>query len=171
MLKEQDKAPHFELAGDDGLTHALEDHKGQWVVLYFYPKDLTPGCTTQACEFNDTLRDLQKLDAVVYGVSKDSLASHVRFKSKHDLGFTLLSDDDLSAHKAYGAYGEKINYGKKYMGTIRSTFVIDPKGKIAKAWTKVRAKGHAKAVLEFLQKLSKNEGSELMSKSLKTRAH
>jgi peroxiredoxin Q/BCP len=168
-LQENDKAYNFELAGDDGRSHALSDYKGRWVVLYFYPKDLTSGCTIEACEFNDALAGFTEADAVVFGVSKDSLASHVRFKSKHDLRFVLLSDDDLTAHKAYGAYGEKINYGKKYMGTIRSTFLIDPKGKVAKVWSKVRVKGHVKSVLDTLRKLNVGTEPELMSKSIKTR--
>lgn len=148
------KAPNFELPGDDGHSHSLLAHKGRWVVLYFYPKDMTPGCTSQSCDFSDKLDAFEELDAVVYGVSRDSLASHARFKSKHSLGFTLLSDPELSAHKSYGAYGEKMLYGKKVLGTMRTTVLIDPKGRAAKVWPKVRVKGHVSAVLNALAKLN-----------------
>lgn len=157
MLKEGDLAPVFKLDGDDGKTHSLKDYQEQWVILYFYPKDLTPGCTTEACEFSASLDSLRDEDAIVLGVSKDSLVSHTRFRSKHDLKFPLLSDVDLAVHKAYGAYGEKTNYGKTSMGVIRSTFLINPQGKIAKAWYKVRVEGHVRIVREALVKLKNAE--------------
>ncbi len=152
MLKEGALAPNFELPGDDGHAHKLRSYRGRYVILYFYPKDLTPGCTTEACEFNDALAGIADKNAVIFGVSKDSLASHARFKSKHHLNFPLLSDADLTVHEAYGAHGEKVMYGKKVKGTIRSTFLIDDKGHVAKVWSKVRVKGHVKSVLEALQK-------------------
>ncbi len=168
MLKEGDKAPLFELPGDDGHIYSLAQNWGKWVVLYFYPQDLTPGCTTEACEFNDALSELSQCDSVVLGVSKDSLASHLRFKSKYALGFPLLSDADLGIHKAYGAYGEKNNYGKTSIGTIRTTVVIDPRGKVAKIWSKVRVKDHVKAVTDWLQKAN-GKGTEMMSKSIRVK--
>ena len=147
------KAPAFNLKGDDGKTHKLRDHAGERVVLYFYPRDSTPGCTTEACDFRDNLARLTKAGAVVYGVSKDSLASHEKFRAKHDLNFVLLSDPDLSVHHKYGAFGEKTLYGKVTEGVIRSTFLIDEGGKIARAWRKVRVKGHVDAVLAAIAEL------------------
>lgn len=152
-LNEGDKAPAFGLKGDDGALHRLGQHKGAPVVLYFYPRDNTPGCTTEACEFRDNLARVTAAGAVLYGVSKDSLASHEKFREKHGLNFTLLSDPELEAHKAYGAWGEKTMYGKKVEGVIRSTFLIDGKGKIAKIWRNVRVKGHVDKVLEELEGL------------------
>jgi len=152
-VEEGEKAPAFNLSGDDGKKHKLTDHKGKRVVLYFYPRDLTPGCTTEACDFRDNLGRIKKAGAVVYGVSKASLASHDKFRDKHDLNFTLLSDPDLGAHKAYVAWGEKTMYGKKTQGVIRSTFLIDEKGKLAKVWRHVKAKGHVDKVLEALEEL------------------
>ena len=150
-IDEGNKAPAFSLAGDDGKTHKLADHKGKKVILYFYPRDLTPGCTTEACDFRDNLARIGKAGTIVYGVSKDSLASHAKFRDKHDLNFTLLSDPDLRAHKAYGAWGEKTMYGKKTEGVIRSTFLIDENGKLAKVWRHVKATGHVDRVLQALE--------------------
>jgi peroxiredoxin Q/BCP len=152
-VEEGQKAPTFSLQGDDGKVHELADHKGERVVLYFYPRDLTPGCTTEACDFRDNLARLKKAGAVVYGVSKDSIASHEKFREKHDLNFVLLSDDKLDVHKKYGAFGEKTMYGKKVEGVIRSTFLIDDEGKIAKAWRNVKVGGHVDKVLEALKEL------------------
>ena len=152
-VEEGQKAPTFSLQGDDGKVHTLADHKGERVVLYFYPRDLTPGCTTEACDFRDNLARLKKAGAVVYGVSKDSIASHEKFREKHDLNFVLLSDDKLDVHKKYGAFGEKTMYGKKVEGVIRSTFLIDDKGKVAKAWRNVKVGGHVDKVLEALKEL------------------
>ena len=156
MLKEGDLAPQFNLPGDDGQTHSLKDYLSKWVILYFYPQDLTPGCTTEACEFNESLDQIDDEDIVILGVSKDTLASHARFKGKYNLRFLLLSDVDLSVHKNYGAYGEKINYGKTSMGVIRSTFLIDRKGKIAKVWYKVRVDGHVKTVIKTCRERDSN---------------
>jgi peroxiredoxin Q/BCP len=152
MLKEGANAPNFDLLGDDGQNHTLKSYKGKWVVLYFYPKDMTPGCTIEACEFTENHDDIVKQGAVVLGVSADPLASHARFKSKYALPFLLLSDPSYDAHQKYGAYGEKVLYGKKSIGPIRSTFLIDPEGKIVKMWSKVRVKGHVAQVLGTLAK-------------------
>jgi peroxiredoxin Q/BCP len=144
------KAPDFRLTGSDGKSHALKDYKGKTVVLYFYPKDDTPGCTKEACGFRDHYAEISK-HAVVFGVSKDSIASHEKFVAKYKLPFTLLSDPDAEVMKAYGAYGEKMMYGKPVMGTIRSTVVIGPNGKIVKHWPAVKkAETHPEEVLEFL---------------------
>lgn len=151
-LEEGDKAPAFKLPGDDGETHALADHKGKPVVIYFYPRDDTPGCTVEACDFRDNMARLSK-KAVVYGVSKDSLASHGKFKAKHKLNFALLSDEDLAAHQAYGAWGEKVMYGKPVLGVIRSTYLVGADGKIKKAWPRVKVAGHVDAVMEAINAL------------------
>ncbi|MBI4456144.1 MAG: thioredoxin-dependent thiol peroxidase [Acidobacteria bacterium] len=148
MLKEGDKAPDFSLQDDTGREVSLKDLRGKKVVLYFYPKDDTPGCTREACGFRDRLADFARANAVIYGVSKDSLDSHQAFKNKYSLPFALLSDPELKVTKAYGAWGEKNLYGKKTHGIIRSTFVIDEKGKIEKAYTNVKVDGHAEALLE-----------------------
>ena len=153
MLQKGDVAPAFDLPGDDGAQHKLAAHKGKAVVLYFYPRDDTPGCTTEACDFRDHMSRVVAAGAVLYGVSKDSVKSHVRFKTKHALNFTLLSDEELVAHNAYGAWGEKVMYGKKSMGTIRSTFVIDKRGVIARTWPKVKVAGHVDEVLAALAAL------------------
>ena len=151
MLKEGNKAPAFNLPGDDGKKHRLSDYLGQKVVLYFYPRDNTPGCTTEACDFRDNMNRLKQKGTVVFGVSKDSIASHEKFIAKHDLNFVLLSDEDTKVHEKYGAWGEKSMYGKKFMGCIRSTFLIDEKGKLVKAWNKVKVKGHVDDVLETIK--------------------
>jgi peroxiredoxin Q/BCP len=145
-------APDFSLEGDDGELHSLKDYRGQPLIVFFYPKDLTPGCTTEACEFSEMLDRFRNLRAAVIGISKDSLASHARFKSIHSLRFLLLSDPDLAVHKQYGAFGEKALYGKVSKGVIRSTFLIDEKGKIIRPWYRVRVKNHVKTVLDTLAK-------------------
>ena len=150
MLSPGDKAPAFKLEGDDGKTHSLSEFAGKTLILYFYPKDNTPGCTTEACDFRDEETALKKKKAVVVGVSPDSIASHGKFRDKHDLNFLLLSDPDHAVAETYGAWGDKVLYGKKYKGIIRSTFVIDDKGKIKSAHYKVSPKGHADAMLEAL---------------------
>jgi peroxiredoxin Q/BCP len=148
------KAPAFKLAGSDGKTHALKDYAGKTLVLYFYPRDNTPGCTKEACGFRDLTDALSGLDSVVLGVSRDSLQSHDRFIEKFDLPFVLLSDPDAKVMAKYGAYGEKILYGKKTVGVIRSTTIIGPDGKVLKHWRKVpKAADHPRKVLEFLQRL------------------
>jgi thioredoxin-dependent peroxiredoxin len=146
------KAPAFSLEGNDGKSHSLADYKGKTVVLYFYPKDNTPGCTKEACGFRDLNATLKKAGAVVLGVSKDSLDSHNKFIEKFKLPFVLLSDPKLEMMKKYNAYGKKMMYGKEVQGTIRSTVVIDPKGEVIKHWTTVKkAEEHPKQVLEFLK--------------------
>jgi peroxiredoxin Q/BCP len=152
MPKEGAKAPAFDLEGDRGRTR-LADLRGKVTVLYFYPRDNTPGCTREAQAFSKRKKEIEKLGAVVVGVSKDSPASHQKFREKCDLDVTLLSDTDLAVHKAYGAYGEKTMYGKKVMGTIRSTFVIDGDGKIAKVFPSVKVDGHDDAVIETIKEL------------------
>ena len=147
MLKIGDKAPEFSAETDGGASVKLKDLRGKKVVLYFYPKDMTPGCTTEACDFRDNWAALGKKGAVVYGVSPDSVASHDKFKAKHDLPFALVSDPDHALAEAYGVWREKSMYGRKYMGIVRSTFLIDEKGKIAEIWDKVKVKGHVADVL------------------------
>ncbi len=150
MLAPGDNAPDFELQSDDGETVRLSELRGKKVILYFYPKDNTSGCTTEACDFRDRLPDIEGRGAVVLGVSPDSIASHQGFKAKFDLPFALLSDPDHKVAEVYGAWGEKKNYGKTYQGLIRSTFVIDESGVIAEAFRKVKAKGHADRVVSIL---------------------
>jgi peroxiredoxin Q/BCP len=149
-LKEGDRAPAFRAETDSGETIALSDLKGRKVVLYFYPKDLTPGCTQEACDFRDSFARLKKAKAVVLGVSKDTAALHQKFKEKHDLPFPLLVDEDGKICKAYGVWQEKSLYGRKFMGIVRSTFVIGADGKIEKIFPKVKVKGHVDEVLEAL---------------------
>ena len=144
------KAPEFTLAGSNGKDVSLKDFRGKTVVLYFYPKDDTPGCTREACAFRDDQAALKKKGAIVLGVSGDSLASHEKCKQKYKLNFPLLSDPDKAVAKKYGAWGEKVMYGKKVTGMIRSTFVIDKEGVVAKVFPKVRVDGHAEKVLEAL---------------------
>lgn len=150
MLKVGDKAPDFAAADETGRTVKLADFKGKSVVLYFYPKDMTPGCTTEACSFRDNYSAIKKKGAVVLGVSKDSGASHVKFKDKYDLPFPLLADEDLKVIKAYGAWGERSMYGRKFMGIIRSTVVIGPDGKVKAVFPKVKVAGHTEEVLTVL---------------------
>ena len=149
-LKEGSVAPDFTLPSSTGKDVSLHALRGKKVVLYFYPKDDTPGCTKEACSFRDNLPKFEKLDAVVLGVSKDSFDSHQSFIKKYDLNFTLLSDEDLKAHQLYDTWKEKNMYGKKYMGTDRSTFVIGEDGKIKKVFRHVNVEGHEKEVLEAL---------------------
>ena len=150
MLKEGDSAPDFSLQDDKDKRVSLKALRGKKVVLYFYPKDDTPGCTREACGFRDRFADFSSADAVIYGVSKDSPQSHQQFREKYSLPFPLLSDPDLEVAKSYGAWGEKNMYGKKTYGIIRSTFVIDEKGKIEKMYRNVKVDGHADALLAHL---------------------
>jgi thioredoxin-dependent peroxiredoxin len=146
-LKVGDKAPDFTLPTDGGGKVSLKDLKGKKLVLYFYPKDDTPGCTTEACGFRDALPDFSKVKAAVVGISKDSAASHDKFKTKFKLPFPLASDEDGKVCEAYGTWVEKSMYGKTYMGIERSTFLIDETGVIRNIWRKVKADGHAAEVL------------------------
>jgi peroxiredoxin Q/BCP len=150
MLKAGDMAPSFHLPSTAGGTVSSEGLKGRKYVLYFYPKDDTPGCTREACDFRDNLGRLKKAGVEVLGVSKDTLASHGRFREKYKLPFDLLSDEDNAVARAYGAFGEKILYGKKTVGTIRSTFLIDEEGRVAAVWPKVKVEGHVDRILEHL---------------------
>lgn len=148
------KAPAFSLASaPDGAPVSLADQAGKIVVLYFYPKDSTPGCTLEGQEFTALGAAFKKAGAVVFGVSKDSIASHCKFIDKYELGVTLLSDPDAKMMTAYGAWGEKVMYGKKLTGVIRSTVLVGADGKVKQHWKKVTAKGHAAAVLEAVKAL------------------
>ncbi|HLX35526.1 MAG TPA: peroxiredoxin [Candidatus Limnocylindrales bacterium] len=146
-----DVAPDVALPDETGTIHHLTDQRGRWTVLYFYPEDDTAGCTTEACQFRDLNEHYVATDADVWGVSPDGASSHRRFREKYSLPFTLLSDEDHSAATTYGAWQEKNNYGKKYWGIVRSSYLIDPDGKIAKAWPRVKADGHAAEVLTALE--------------------
>jgi peroxiredoxin Q/BCP len=150
-LKTGATAPEFSLPADDGTTVTLAGLRGKSVVLYFYPKDDTSGCTTEACEFRDSWKDVQQSGAVVLGVSPDPVTSHQKFKQKYRLPFPLLADTDHRVADAYGAWGEKSMYGRKYRGILRTTFLIDPEGRIARVFEKVRPEGHAAEVLAALQ--------------------
>ena len=150
MLKVGTKAPSFQLPDQDGEMHTLEEYRGKKVILYFYPKDNTSGCTKQACGFGERYPQFKENGAVVLGVSKDSVASHKKFQEKYGLPFTLLSDTDLVAIKAYDVWQEKKNYGKVYMGIVRTTYLIDEEGKIAKAFDKVKAAENPGQMLEEL---------------------
>ena len=146
-------APAFTLTATDGSKVSLKDLRGQPVVLYFYPKDDTPGCTIEACAFRDRKDDLQKLGAHVFGISPDDVESHEAFTQKFDLNFPLLADTDHRIAEKYGAWRERNRYGKKFMGIQRSTFVIDGNGKVAKMWKAVKVEGHDEKVLEALHEL------------------
>jgi peroxiredoxin Q/BCP len=151
MLDVGDKAPAFVGVTDGCGTLSLKDLKGKKVVLYFYPKDATPGCTTEAQGFRDAIGDFAKSGAVIVGVSRDSVKRHDNFKAKYDLPFTLISDEDGTICEAYGVWQEKENYGKTYMGIVRSTFLIDEAGKIAAVWRNLRVKGHVDNVLDAVR--------------------
>jgi peroxiredoxin Q/BCP len=153
MIKEGRKAPDFRLASSEGGELSLSDLHGKTVVLYFYPKDDTPGCTREACGFRDAQPAFKKKGAVVLGVSGDALPSHQKFKSKYRLNFPLLADTDRAVAKKYRAFGEKLMYGKKVQGMIRSTFVIDGEGVVRKVFPRVRVDGHQEQVLEALSAL------------------
>jgi peroxiredoxin Q/BCP len=153
MLEVGTAAPEFCLPNQDEEEICLRDLKGKWIVLYFYPKDNTPGCTTEACEFTEALPQFDDLDAIILGVSPDSPKKHRNFIEKKELGITLLADEDKELCNKFGVWQLKKNYGKEYMGVVRSTFIIDPDGNIAAAWEKVRVKGHVEAVKEKLEAL------------------
>ncbi|MEM6815532.1 MAG: thioredoxin-dependent thiol peroxidase [Bacteroidota bacterium] len=147
-LKSGDQAPDFESKDQDGNTIKLSDYKGKKIVLYFYPKDNTPGCTAESCNLRDNYEALQARGYEVLGVSQDGEASHQKFITKHELPFKLIADTDHTVHEAYGTWGEKKMYGKTYMGTLRSTFLIDEKGKIKEVIEKVKTKDHSSQILK-----------------------
>jgi peroxiredoxin Q/BCP len=144
------RAPQFSLVDQDGTTHTLKSYKGKTVILYFYPKDDTPGCTKEACDFRDRQTQLKKKGAVVLGVSPDAPAKHLKFIKKYDLNFTLLSDEEKTVCEDYGVWQLKKFMGREFMGVVRSTFVIGPDGKIKEAVRKVKVDGHADAMLEAI---------------------
>jgi thioredoxin-dependent peroxiredoxin len=150
MLKVGDKAPAFSLPDETGNVVALKDLRGKKVVLYFYPKDMTPGCTKEACDFNDSLARIRRKGAVVIGISADRVATHMKFKEKYSLGFPLLSDEQKEVAGAYGVWQQKKFLGKKYMGIVRSTFIIDEQGTITHMFPRVSVLGHAEEVLSLL---------------------
>ena len=150
--------PAFSLSDDQGRTVTHADFKGHWTVLYAYPKDSTPGCTTEACDFRDRQAALKKLGAKIYGISRDSAKSHQGFIAKQGLTFPLLSDPDTALLKPLGAFGTKIMYGKEVIGIIRSTFLVDPEGLIRHVWPKVRVKDHAEEVVAVLKELKELKG-------------
>lgn len=152
-LKEGDKAPAFSLVSDEGKKVSLSSFKGKTVILYFYPKDMTPGCTQESCDFRDFQSKFAKQDAVILGVSRDSVESHGKFKSKYDLPFPLLADTEGEVCKKYGVWQEKSLYGRKFMGIVRTTFIISPQGKIQKIYSKVKVKEHAQSVLAEVKAL------------------
>ena len=146
-------APDFKGITDEEKEVTLDDLKGKWTVLYFYPKDNTPGCTKEACSFRDLNEEIQEEGARVYGVSPDSVKSHKNFKEKHNLNFPLISDPEKDILQKYDAYGEKKMFGKTKMGVIRSTYIIDPEGEIKAKWSNVKVKDHTEKVLDKLKKL------------------
>lgn len=145
-------AEDFCLPDYEGKEHCLHDYLGKWIVLYFYPKDNTSGCTKEAKGFTEMRDEFEKLGAVIIGISKDSPKSHAKFIEKHNLKILLLSDEEHKVLEKYGAWGKKKNYGREYFGAIRTTFLIDPEGKIVKVWRNVRVNGHVEKVLEELKK-------------------
>lgn len=150
---EGNQVPDIALSDQHGNTVKLSDYRGKKVVLYFYPKDDTPGCTVEACGFRDSLKAYAELDAVVIGVSADSVKSHIKFDSKFGLGFPLLADENHELAEAFGAWQEKNNYGKKYWGVARMTFLIDEEGIVRKVWAKVKPDGHAEEVIQAIKGL------------------
>lgn len=153
MLNVGDQAPSFSLQDHEGTVRSLEDYRGSWLVVYFYPKDDTPGCTKEACGFRDARADLAALDAAVLGVSADDAAAHAKFAAKYELNFPLLVDPEKAMLEAYGAWGEKQMYGKTYMGVSRISYIIDPAGRVARVWPKVKAEGHADEIRAALAEL------------------
>ncbi|QFR43908.1 thioredoxin-dependent thiol peroxidase [Sulfurimonas xiamenensis] len=157
MLEVGTAAPEFCLPNQDDVEICLRDLKGKWIVLYFYPKDNTPGCTTEACDFSDAAPDFSTLNAIVLGVSADSTLKHRNFIEKKDLSITLLSDEEKSMLQEYGVWQLKKNYGKEYMGILRTTLIIDPEGVVKAVWEKVKVKDHAKEVKKKLEELQKSD--------------
>ena len=155
MLKINTKAPTLNLSSTSGNSYSLKDSIDKYVVLYFYPKDDTPGCTIETNDFNKLLTKFKKLNCDVFGISKDDLKSHNKFKEKYKIKFDLLADDEIKIVKSYKVWAKKKFMGREFMGVIRSTFLIDPKGKIVKIWDNVKVKDHAKEVLETLKDIQK----------------
>ena len=155
MLKVNSKSPVLSTPSTSKKNYSLKDSFGKYVVLYFYPKDNTPGCTIETNDFNKLLTNFKKLDCEVYGISKDSLESHFKFKDKYKIKFDLLADENLKILKKFKVWGKKKFMGREFMGTIRSTYLIDKKGIIIKAWDNVKVKDHAKEVLETLKSITK----------------
>lgn len=153
MIKQGNAAPDFSLPDQTGKQHRLSDYKGQWIILYFYPKDMTSGCTTEACAFRDEFPSFKDVNAVIFGISKDSVEQHEKFAGKYNLPFSLLSDENNTTCETYGVWVEKSMYGKKYMGIARTTYLIDPEGKIAKVYEKVNVNEHTNQILIDLKKL------------------
>ncbi|MDQ5957360.1 MAG: thioredoxin-dependent peroxiredoxin [Patescibacteria group bacterium] len=156
MLKVGDKAPDFELADQDGVVHHLKDYKGKKVVLYFYPKDNTPGCTVEACNFRDNIKSFDRLGAVIFGVSKDSIKSHKKFETNQSLNFKILSDESTEMIQNYSVWRQKKFMGREYMGIERTSYLIDENGKIEKIYEKVKPKEHTQEVLLDLKKNVEN---------------
>lgn len=150
MLKIGSLAPLFSLPNQDGKEVVLADFRGQWVVVYFYPKDDTPGCTVEACSFRDGMAELAKHNIEVLGISKDTVTSHKKFADKYELNFSILADPEHEVIENYGAWQEKSMFGKKYMGIVRSTFIVNPEGKITEIYPKVTLQGHETAVLQAI---------------------
>ena len=155
MLKTNTKAPSLNLNSTNGKIYSLKDSIGKYIILYFYPKDDTPGCTIETNDFNKLLSKFKKLECEVYGISKDSLKSHDKFRDKYKIKFDLLADEGIKVLKKYKVWGKKKFMGREFMGIIRTTFLIDKKGKIIKIWDNVRVKNHAKEVLETLKNFTK----------------
>ena len=151
MLEKKYQVPDFELPDENGKLHKLSDYLGQYVLLYFYPKDDTPGCTTEACEFRDDYAEYDKAGVVILGVSPDSPKSHKKFKEKYNLPFVLLADEDHQVCEIYGVWGKKSMYGKEYYGVLRTTFLIDKEGKLVEIFEKVKPKGHSQQILSILK--------------------
>ena len=151
MLEANSQAPDFVLNDQYGKQHCLSDYRGKWIILYFYPKDMTPGCTTEACQFRDEFPSFQEIDAVIFGISRDSVKSHQKFAEKYQLPFLLLSDESGEVLEKYKVWKEKSMYGKTFMGILRSTYLISPEGKIAKVYPKVKVKEHATEILKDLR--------------------
>lgn len=156
MLKVNDQAPNFKLENQNGDLIELENYRGKKVVVYFYPKDNTPGCTSQACAFRDYNDEIEKLGAVILGISKDPIKSHDKFANKHELNFNILSDEDLEVIKAFGVWQEKKMFGKTSLGVVRSTFIINEEGIIEKVYPKAKAKTNAQDVYEYLKSLQED---------------
>ncbi len=160
MLEIGSNAPEFCLPNQDDVEICLRDIKGKWIILYFYPKDNTPGCTTEACDFTDAVVDFSDLDAIVLGVSADSTVKHQKFIEKYDLDITLLSDEETKMMQDYGVWQMKKNYGKEYMGIVRTTYIISPEGRIAAAWNNVKVRVKRKKDGETIETLHVDEVKE-----------